>query len=74
MTAGLRALGHDDVDALRHLALRVLLGAHEGADQDPVVVRGPDHLRRRRPEGVDEHLGSVGEGDLHLARALLVHP
>ena len=73
VAAGLGALGDDDVDALRDLPLRVLAAADERADEQPVLVRVVDDVRRRRPERVHEHLHArVRERHLDLARALLV--
>ena len=66
VAAGLGALGDDDVDAGRHVALGVDGLAGEGADEAALLLDPVDHELRRRAEGVGHERGAVGQRDVEL--------
>src|SRR2546429_7742101 len=59
VTAGLVTLGHDDVDAVVHVPLRVHGLAGERRDLDAMLVRLLDDVLRRRTERVRDQLDRV---------------
>ncbi len=64
MAAGLGALHHEDVDAGRDLAQRVLLGADEGGDRHAVLPAHLDHRLRRHAQRIGDQPDRMVEGDL----------
>ena len=69
MTAGLGALGDDQVDARVYLLDRVLLGADEGRDRDSALLSRLDHVVRRHPEGIGHQFDRMTQRDLQQTLA-----
>ena len=64
MAASFGALGDDDVDANVYVTLRVLRLASQRADEAAFFFDSLDHVRRWRPERVDNQRWSMRERDL----------
>ena len=74
VAAGLVALGDDHVDAVVHVALRVLGLAGERGDLHAVLVRLVDHVLGRRAERVRDQRDRMRERDLDVAVRDVVGP
>ena len=73
MAAGLGALYHEDIDAGRDLAQRVLLGADQGRNRHAVFPAHLDHGPGRYAESIGNQADRMAERSIeHLQRALAV--